>query len=32
MGELLYNLAEGEASLSKTQNVEYMKENLHKFD
>ena len=28
VGELLYNLIEGEAFSSKTQNVEYMKEML----
>ena len=32
VGELLYNLIEGEAFPSKTQNVEYMKEKIHKFD
>ena len=32
VGKLLYNLIEGEAFPSKTQNVEYMKEKIHKFD
>lgn len=32
VGEPLHNLIEGEAFLSKTQNVEYMKEKIHKSD